>query len=265
MLKVLEDPDARERVRASLRAAHLALWPTALSVIEVVSTENPRVRSRLLSTMATIADGSPLLPLVNDLLRQVAQGLLNGHAEVELEPSELEWMIYEPERITDDHVRLAGEWLEQLQAPWDTAHSKARAEMRARIKKLGPGDPWGSIPAFLESQWSRVEQLDSFIDLEWAELDLPGKPPYAQLLANEPWRLYFEGIGATVYDRAVSAAMPKKVHVPDAMLLTYLGGRPRRILVTDDSTFRRLASAVLVSRYAQSRVMSTAEFVALAS
>lgn len=128
--------------------------------------------------------------------------------------------------------------------------------MQKRIKAAG-GDPWGSIVEFLNHQWTRIEQLDAFFDLEWTHLGLPGDAPHAALLANEAWRLYFEGIGATVYERAVAHETPKRVHVPDVMLLPYLGGAPRRVLITDDKGLQRVASAVLLGRYPGARVMTT--------
>ena len=49
-LKAFEPPEVRERVSRALEAADSALWPSALNVLEIVKTENRRVRSRLLAT-----------------------------------------------------------------------------------------------------------------------------------------------------------------------------------------------------------------------
>lgn len=264
-IKALERDETFRRVASSLRAAGLAFAPTGLNVIEIVKSENPHVRSRLLSTLAMVAGGAELIPPVLEYLALIGDAIVSGHTYVDIPPSELEWMIYEPERITDDHVRLAQDWSRKLQEPWDRAHTRARRDVKALPKRAGTTDPWGSIPRFLDEQWTRVGQLDSFFEQYWRRMELPGSPPNEELIADEAWRLYFEGMGATIYEQAVQHEMGSKVHVPDVMLLTYLGGATARILVTEDRGLHRIASRVLVRRYSGSRVLKPSELLDLAA
>jgi hypothetical protein len=264
-LKCIRRKDDLEAVERSLRSVSLELAPTALNAIEVIKNENAATRQELLSLLARIAGGRPLLPLVTDKLRQVAEALTSGKGKVQLDVSMLEWVIYEPERLTDDHVRWAGEYAAKLQAPWDTSHEKARRHLQARIRAAGGVDPWGSIPEFLDRQWMRVDQLDVFIDAMWVQLGLAGTPPYGVLLKDESWRLYFEGLGATIYERGVMKETPRRVHVPDVMMLAYLGGHDPRIMVTDDGGLRRAANAVLAGRYPGSRVLTPLQLCELAA
>jgi hypothetical protein len=164
------------------------------------------------------------------------------------------------DELLNFRVRLANELMDNMQEPWERAHEAARKEIQKRLKAIG-GDPWGSIPAFLDQQWTRVGQLDAFFDLEWKHLGLPGAAPHEALLDSPAWRLYFEGIGAIVYERAFAKEMPKRVDMPDVMLLTYLGGSTPRIIVTEDKGLQRVASAVLLGRYAGARVMCPNELI----
>jgi len=98
----------------------------------------------------------------------------------------------------------------------------------------------------------------------WAGFELPAPPPFEALLQNEAWRLYFEGLGATVYERCIPNQQPRPAHVADVLQLVYLAGSLRRTIVTDDAGLRRVARAVLISRYSDASVMTTAEFLAAA-
>jgi hypothetical protein len=262
-LKYLERIEDLGAVERSLRAVGLQLAPTALNVLEVIQNRNPETRGRLLRLLARIANGRPLLPLVTYMLRQVAEALVAGAHHVLLDTSMLEWAIYEPERLTDEHVRLARDYTTKLQAPWDASHEQARKHVQALMRESRGVDPWGGIPQFLDQQWMRIEQLDAFIDATWVQLELEGKPPYAELLGDETWRLYFEGFGATIYERAFMKETPRRVHVPDVMLLAYLGGQYPRILVTGDNGLGRVGAAVLEGRYPGSRVLTPRELLEL--
>jgi hypothetical protein len=264
-LKSVEHPNDLARIQRSLRAAHLELGPTALNAIEVIKNENPVTRQRLLGVLARVADGRPLLPMVFDMMRTVAAGMVAGKSHTLLDFSKLEWLIYEPERVTPEHVRLAHDYTRQLQAPWDIGHENARAHIRGRVKESATVEPWGDIPSFLQHQWMRVEQLNGFIDRIWALLGLPDKPPYEELLRDDTWRLYFEGIGATIYERAAMKETPRRVHVPDVMLLSYLGGFYPRVIVTEDVGLQRVARAVLDRRYPGARVLTPVQLRELAA
>lgn len=179
-------------------------------------------------------------------------------------PSDLEWMLYEPDRITDDHVRNATTFLNTQQTDFDARHKRARKHVRELLKNKQLGDPWGSSVRFLDEQWTTRSHLDTYIERYWSQLELPEPAPIDAVLASEAWLLLLEGLGATVYQRAVASQLAQPAHAYDIAQLVYLAGNPKRVLVTDDRGLRRVASDVLRGRYLGARVMSVSEFVALA-
>lgn len=263
-IKWLETEGARQRLRASLRAADLALWPSALNALEAVATENPRVRVRLLDTLRELSPSQHLLPLPTDLLRRVGESILAGDGGFVTPESGLEWLVHEPERITDEQVPQAGEIAAHSQHVWDEGHRKARRRVREILRAEGRRDPWGDVPSFLEQVWMRPQQLDTFIEGMWREMNLPAPAPLAALLENEAWRLYLEGFGATVYEHCVPSQVPKPAHVADVVQLVYLAGASRRVFVTEEKPLTRVAMAVLPRRHALSRVMHPRDLLAAA-
>jgi hypothetical protein len=248
-LKHLARPDQRERVVTGLRAADLVFIPTALNVLEVVKTENEGVRPQLLATVRDLAAGHHLLPMPTRLLSQVGKAIVEKHDRFPLDASELEWVVEHPERITNTHVTGAARILRRNQEFWDKRHRDGRRAIRDLLRAKGVRDPWGDIATFLQVQWTIPSNLDTYIEKMWAGLKLPEPVPIDDVLANETWRLYFEGVGASIYERCVLAQQPRPVHVADLLHLVYVAGWNPRILVTDDGGLRRVASAILVGRY----------------
>jgi hypothetical protein len=255
----------RERVRRSLRASDLMIWPSALNVLEILKHDNPAAQATLLDVVDALAEGRPLLPTPTDFLKQVGAAIAAGAPGVELQASGVDWCLRDRHRLKLDHRAAAKAMLDDTQQRWTGSHRAARLAIRPLLKAAGDRDPWGSIPAFLDRQWMRLEQLDTLLAGVWRSFELPEPVPYAALLADETWRLHFEGSGATVYEQAVLPQAPKPAHAADVAQLIYLSGAARRVLVTDDKGLQRVARAVLEGRHAGSRVMSTAEFLALAT
>ena len=259
VLRHLEDDALRTRVRTSLAAADLRIWPSALNALEAANTESSSLRARLLRTVRELADGRPMLPLPTALLRDAGQAIANGARAIRLRPTGLEWLLQESAVVVDEARHLLRENLDSRQAEWDEAHREAR---RLISEQLGGKDPFGSVTAFLDRQWTLEARLGDTIRMFWDRMHLPGEAPVERVLRNETWRLYLEAFGATVYERAVHRQTLSIAHVVDVDQLVYLGGSPRRVLVTDDGALRRIASAVLLGRYTGARVMSSSELLA---
>ena len=265
VFKFLASTGQLERLRRSLSVCDLEFWPSAYNVLECVATENPRVRNRLLATIAAVSRRNFLLPLIDDLLANVAASVVRDEPGFELRASELEWMVHEPERVTDEYAIEARGLLERLQGEWETAYRTGRRAIRQMLRRDGQRDPWGSAAAFLDQQWMAPDHVGSYVERMYGTMRLPGAAPVDALLASEAWRLYFKGLGVTVYERCVLDQSPRPAHVVDVMQLVYLAGSTRRIFVTDDSASARVASAVLVRRHAGARVMTPAELLDAAS
>lgn len=255
----------RSKIERGLRAADLEFHPTAINVFEAVRTPNPLIRGRLLATLEALARGAPVRPLPNETLALTGKMMASGESQFAWPISQFEWMLYEPERITETHVIEAGKMLDAEQAHFDNMHQASRKRVRQYLKDKGVKDPWGDVPAFLDSQWTTASQLDSFIEDAWETLELPGSPEIPRVLENEAWRLYFEGFGATVYERAILSQTVAPAHLADIRQLVYLAGAFRRVLVTDDGGLVRVAKSVLTRRYPNARVLGFNELLDLAS
>jgi len=259
-----ESESARERIAGSLRTSGLRIRITAMNALELVRTPDDSLRQRLLSAAAGLLGDAYVVPDSAELLRLAGEAELRGETRFEVRESRLEWLIREPERITPNHVAEAERILREADAHWEESHREARRIVRPTLKEKYGGDPWGSVGVFLDQQWTREEQLAEFLQATWELVGLPGKAPADRLLANEVWRMYYEAHGAVIYERAVLSQLPKPAHMSDIRQLIYLSGAKRRILVTDDKGFSRLASSLLVGRYPGSRVLTSSEFIALA-
>ena len=163
-LKHFARADQRERVSAGLRAANLVFIPTALNVLEVVKTENEAVRPQLLRTIRDLAAGHHLLPMPTSLLRQVGRAIVEDRDQFLLEASGMEWVVEHPERITDRHIAGAARILRRNQEFWDSRHREGRRAIRDLLRAKGVRDPWGSIPTFLQVQWTLASNLDTYIE-----------------------------------------------------------------------------------------------------
>lgn len=260
-LKIFEDPEVREKLFGSLRAANLILRLSTTNIIEILKTENPRVRDRLLVTARALCEQSYLMPPPTALLKQASEAFLQGESFFRVAESGVEWILFEPERLTSEHLTHARRiWAEQEQT-WDDAYARGRSPIRRVIEENHGRDPWGSVSEFLDQHWMRVNQLDTFMERTWEGLSLPGKAPIEMLMCHETWRMYFEAQGAVIYERIVANQATRPAETADVYQMVYLTGAARRILVTEDRAFRRVSAAVLLGRYLGSRVMTPQAFL----
>jgi hypothetical protein len=75
---------------------------------------------------------------------------------------------------------------------------------------------------------------DFVVDL-WNHFGFTEDAPIEPLLRQDVWRLFFEGYGVAVFERVMEQKPPRPVQYNDIIQLIYLGGRGRRMLVSDDS------------------------------
>jgi hypothetical protein len=197
------------------------------------------------------------------MLKQVGAVLHEESAKIKIAPSGFETVLHNPNRLTAGMIRGAKQFLQREQIKWNEAHRITRARVRGMLAQHGQRDPWGSIASFLDEQWTTVDMLGSMIESMWAVSRIPGTPDIQLVLVNEVWRLLFEGIGATVYERCVPGQTLPPAHAADVAQLVYLADRTQRVFVTGDNALLRVAKAVLERRYGGSRVLSPEEFLAL--
>lgn len=260
----LENPDTLATIKGSLRSSGLEIWPTASNVVEATKTSNPHVRRRLLNVLRTLAGRSHLLPDPHDLLKQVSESIIQGKPGFVSRASGMEWLLDETVEITEEFAAKAHELSEKADAELELANDLARPRMLPLALAPETVAKWSTAEQFLDEQWMRLEQLDVLIDTAWKAFGLAGTPPYERLLADETWRLYLEGWGIGIYRGALARERGRRVQSSDLHQLAYLGGRERRLLVTNDKGFYQAATSVLVGRHRLARVLKWHELLACA-
>lgn len=263
VVRHLEDLTVRRRVLRGLRSHGLRVVPTGLTLLELASTPDSSLRYRLLDTMAELSESSSVRPLPVTILEWTGRMIAAGQTSFSWPRSGMEELLYDRAVGHDEVVVAAREHLKEQQSDFEEMQVRARRLIRGSLRRRSLSDPWGEIPTFLDRQWTRKSYLDAEIQQTWQTLELPGTPDVAEVLKNEAWRLFFEGVGATVYERCVRPQTQRPVQLVDSRQLVYLAGSKDRMLVTDDEALLRLARAVADGRYAAVRILRTSEFLAL--
>jgi hypothetical protein len=265
VVRRLEDPILRDRLAVKLEVAGLRVQPTGMTVLELAATPDPGLRFRLLDTLAVLSKEAFVRPMPTQVLEWTGRMICADRASFEWPSSGMEAVLYDRGVGHEALVRAGPEHLKEQQADFDAMCTRARVHFRETLLRQGSVDPWRDIPAFLDTQWTKAEFLETEIRDAWTELELPGTPDARRILKDEAWRLFFEGFGAAVYERCVRSQTQRPVHVADLRQLVYLAGSHRRLLVTDDEPLIRLAGAVLNGRYDDARVIRSNELLAMAS
>jgi hypothetical protein len=261
--KRLADRKVEGRVRASLRAVDLTVWPTTMNVLEAAATKNTRVRTRLFDVISRMSDGRPLLSFPAELLMQVGEAIARGEPRVTIARGVIDsWLTNVP--LANARQDRAVELLSGMDHFFDTVFDKARAEVQSELRALGVLDRWESLAAFLDGPWADIDNVRSTIAYAWRGLGLKGNPPVEQLLENEVWQLFVHVEGAAFYQRTVIRQRQKRVQWRDLLQLVYLAGSHHRIFVTGDKALHAAATNVLAERHPGARAMLVDDFIASA-
>lgn len=158
---------------------------------------------------------------------------------------------------TVDDVEAADvrRYLLAQEATWKGMHAQASRRMRPVLKELGGPTRWTNPAEFIEECWTDTDFLAEFLEPIWEMWGFPPPAPVDDLLTHQAWRLFFDGIGASVYAKHVAHPQPRKVQAADLEQLVYLGHAKSRVLASDDVGFRDLANAILCGRYDQAEVV----------
>jgi hypothetical protein len=261
--KFLEDNDVRCRVRRSLRAVGLTLWPTALNILELAKNRNLDTRKRVLDVAAECLDGRYLLPLPDQILVRMGKAVARGDTSFNFNASGFEWMLADPDEITPEHVATIEAALKPADDSLAQAFENARPGIQRSLKDHDLHEEWASAADFLDRYWSLPEQRDSLVLREWERLGLPGIAPVEILKENEVWRLHFEGFGAAMFGRVIAREQIPMVQAHDISQLTYLATWHQRVFVSNDNACLDVARNVVHGRYANARVLSWIEFLDL--
>jgi hypothetical protein len=158
-------------------------------------------------------------------------------------------VLRHPESVDDDQAEQARRHLEQQEASFRHAHTAAETALRPLLKEAGGSGRWPNVISFLDEVWTTASHAKDYLDHLWRKWRLGENAPVTALLNDEPWRLYFDGWGASVYARQIAHPQPRLVQHADLKQLVYLATAQNRVLATEDRGFRALANSVLSGRY----------------
>lgn len=257
----LESNAARHRFEVNTRVADWRVYPTVVNVLEILNTENPHVRSRLLGTLAYLAANRPLMPWPYELLKIIAQAILEKKGRIELGPSEFEWILDHPERVSDEQLDAARTLLNDQEMRFREMHERGRPKLQAELKRQGLRYAWPTPRDFLDQTWTTESHLDTYVEQIWGDFGFPSPAPVSTILRTETWRLFFDGQGIGAYERGVAERPPKQVHQMDLVQLVYLGESRRRMIATADQGMLRAAKHVLEGRYPGARAIHIDELL----
>ena len=260
--KRLEEPTIQDNFRRIINAKNLEFWPTALNALELAKTRTNAVRERLLRIISALSQGSLLLPAPHSILSRIALAGLRGETDFfQTEASGLEWLLEDAKDLTPEVIDQAQDLSQKIDAGFEQSHAEMRSFLKKNYKQTLIKETWPSARAFLDSIWMRPEQLGTIIQGIWKILDLPGTAPIDFVLSMTAWRLYLEGLGATIYRRAISSEQGKVVQMSDLSQLVYLAGRHRSLLITEDIPFLQTVRDVVEGQHRDISVICWEDFM----
>lgn len=247
-------------IKRSLRTVGLEVAASAVNIVQLAATPRISEREARFAALQDLTEGRPALPWPWDLLRLLGETVQRGGRGLYLPASGGEWVLTTPPRPDDPRVTQSRSQLEQMDATFEKSVGKSRSPIRGWLRANGIDNRWSSIAEFLDSQWTRLEQVDTLIERIWTQLGLVGSAP-SNLLQCDSWRLLIEAFGSAAFDRAIARNQGRTVQLSDYLQLTYLGGTPRAMLISEDVPFVRVGAALVNGRYPGAHVTTWADFI----
>jgi hypothetical protein len=258
----IEDPGVMARLKASMRAIGLQPGVSEVGLIEAFETNPPSVHARLFATIREFIEDAPLLLWPFDVLEQIGRAFLAGETHVPLTPTGREHYLEDAE-AREAVRRKVKEFNQEIEEKFNKLHADARPGIQRRLKARGERNAPAGLRAFLDDGWPRSEVYWRFADATWAQLGLPGEMPRDLVDGSLAWRLFLDGEGSGVYNRAIATPQPPAVQRKDLLQLVYLALHGQRILVTKDGPFRDTAAVIVSGRYPGARVLHIDELLRL--
>lgn len=254
-------PATLRQVVASVRASGQAIWPSQANAFEIIKYDNHRRRNQLLTVLQELKGDRPLLLWPQDLLKRIAVALVKRETRFPVAPALVDKIIADPRLLKPEHVKEVRTFLETEEANMQQAAKQGRKAARAIIKARGGGKPFSSAQDFL-SLWSDAKNLAWYIDYDLKSIELTvDEALRAALLANPEWRLHYDITGVAMYRQMMEPKEPRWVGRVDLGQVIYLGEAD--VLVSRDNAFLEAATDAVIGRYANKRIMSWQEFLAL--
>lgn len=262
-LQYLASERALARLESRCALANLRIWPSTINAIEALKHPNIAVRGRLVDAVARWAGDRPLIPWPPTLLVKWARAGARGEERLHFRGTKMDALV-RSSSARANATRQAEQLAAQAETAFDAAHAAVRPAVQAKLKEHGLRDEWPTCRAFIVDQWSRPDMLAFFGTLIWRQLGMQGEAPTAAFVASEAWRIAVDGFGASVYQRAVRhQQLGNPAGQLDLLQLVTLSLHSRgRIFITNDNALHDAASAVLVGRFPNVRVMRAEEFLA---
>jgi len=199
--------------------------------------------------------------LPGEALRRVAEKIASNEHRIDWSEPKLTRLFRYPESVTDQEAASARRLLEAQEASFRSVHDEARRRLRSVFKEAGGHRQWTASAEFVDQIWLSPTHLQKYVDDLWAHWGF-GRPPAVEVvLRHGPWRLFFDGWGASVYAQHVEHPQRGKVQHSDIEQLVYLGGANSRMLASEDASFRQLANSILRGRHHRAEVVPLRELL----
>lgn len=251
----------RHRLRANLCVTGREVWPTAMNVLEILKSRDREKRTQFLEPLAELARDNLALTLPTEGLRRIAEAVAYRRPEIDWSAPEITRLFRDPASVTDAEAAATRDYLTHAENSFNATHRHASQSLRPMLKAEGGMERWPTVRTFLDDVWTRPEHLRSYVDLLWELWKLPGRAPFEELLDYDAWRLFFDGWGATVYERQIVHPQRRKVQHSDLVQLVYMGPASGRVLATGDEAFRRLGNEILTRSYPLARIVTLDDMI----
>ena len=261
--KHLKDARDLSRLKRSLRAVDLQPWPSVINVLEAVNNRHPQQRERQIAIIRDLLEDRPLLPWPPTLLKNVGIAVANNKNQIELGDSGLDWVLANLDGAVAqrDNVKR---FFDEMETAFEEMHGNMRKQVQAFLKERGLRKHWASAGEFLDGQWCTSDFLEHAVGAIWKQLNVGDREVPRELIAAPAWRLFVEIEGIAVFQRVVLANRKRRVQRRDLLQVVYLGGFPRCVLATADTTFLEAAAILLHGRHMNLRAMHIKELLARA-
>jgi len=195
----LKPREVRVRVKRAMRVRNMEIVPTDLNVFEAIKSKNPDARTEALARIREMTGTHRRPPLPTIMLYDIGAAL-TGDRSREARRSPFDAVLKHRRRPAASLAERSAEMLGNRAAKWDEANEKMQPVMAERLRETGDRDPWKSIGAFLRDEWPRPDRSLTMMGWLWSGYGLPMDVAPEMLVAHEAWRLYFDGLGASVYE-----------------------------------------------------------------
>lgn len=255
------DPYRTDQLSRSLRAAHLAIWPTAINVVEA-SKASPSIQHRLLAWLRRFHVRNTVLPHPYVFLAQLGEAQLGGKAQMHLHPTFCDAVLRNG-IASEEFSEWAREESARDELRFLAMLESTKAEIRPDLTRFPIAQRKElTLAMWLDEVWSDPEGRETCVRGLWDIVQVDAPYDESVRTSHDAWNIFADALGATLFVRTVKHETPKNpLGMYDLLQIVYASVDLRaRIFVTDDRSLAEVAKEVLNWRFANARAMHSTEF-----